>query len=145
MSFWEKGYLTSAAIIVLVGIGYAATIWQASSAAGELVAPQLGLFLLAMVIFVVIAAASFSVIAALEARRTGAPEDVGEYDERDRLVGLHAQAQASHVMSFGIYMSLVAFFVHRDANVLFYSAFAAAALGDLSRCLLQVYHYNRAI
>ena len=146
MSFWEKGYLATAFAIALAASVYAYVIWDRSAAAGELVSPDVLSFLTYVVVLVVLSAGAFIAIASRDARKMGAQGlEVDTYDERDKLVGTMATAQASHLASSGLYVALVAFIVHGNGNILFYSALGALALGEISMCLLRVYHYNRAI
>lgn len=145
MGFWEKGYFSSAIIIFLTGMGYAAHVWLQSSRLGTLAAPELVSFLVALIVCIAVSAISFVVISAVEARHAAKGEKVDGYDERDMLVSLHAKSGSLHALSFGVYMSLVAFFVHGDGAILFYSIFAATIFADIIRCLLQIHYYNRPI
>jgi hypothetical protein len=146
MSFWEKGYLaTAAAILVAVGV-YAYLIWQRSLAAGYLVAPDAVSFVTYAVAIVVLSGLAFILIASRDAMKSEHDGEVVDgFDERDKLIGHMANGQAHHVTSFGLYLSLLAFIVHGSGNILFYSALGALAIGEIAMCLLRVLHYNRAI
>lgn len=145
MSFWEKGYFSTAILILFTGCAYGAYIWYKSSTGGTLADPDAKSFLTAVLVCVGMGILIFSVISKLEARSAENGRGMDGYDERDRLIGLQAKSSASHVMSFGIFASLVAFFIHRDGAILFYTTFAASLFADMMRCLLQVYYYNRSI
>jgi FtsH-binding integral membrane protein len=145
MGFWEKGYFSSAIIILLTGCAYMAYVWYTSSTGGELAAPDIKPFLIAMLVSIGMGILAFSSISALESRKGESGRGMEGYDERDRLIGLQAKSSASHVMSAGVFASLLAFFIHRDGAIPFYTTFAASLIADLTRCLLQVYYYNRPI
>ena len=146
MSFWEKGYLATAGAVLIAAGVYGFLIWQRSVAAGYLVAPDVLSFVTYVVVIVVVAALAFILIASRDAIKADPDEGaVDGYDERDKLIGHLANAQAAHVTSFGVYMALLAFIVHGSGNILFYSALGALAFGEICMCLLRVYYYNRAI
>lgn len=146
MSFWEKGYLATAGAVALAASFYAYIIWQRSIQLGELVSPDMVSFVTYVVVVVVLSGIAFIVIASrLAIKAEPGDPAYDKYDERDKLVGQMSSGQASHVTSFGVYMALLGFIVHGDGNVLFYSSLAALAAGEVSLCLLRVFHYNRAI
>lgn len=146
MSFWEKGYLATAGAILLAAGAYAYVIWHRSVTVGSLVAPDAVSFVTYAVVIVILTALAFILFASRAATQADSAEDVVDgYDERDKLIGQMANAQAHHVTSFGLYMALLAFIVHGSGNILFYSALGALAIGEIAMCLLRVYYYNRAI
>lgn len=146
MSFWEKGYLATAGAIAIAAGIYGYIIWQRSIEVGAVVAPDAVSFFTYVVVVVVLSGLAFILIASRQALKDGDPADeIDVYDERDKRVGDIATSQASHVTSFGLYLALVGFIVHGDGNILFYSALAALAVGEISMCLLRVYHYGRGV
>jgi len=146
MSFWEKGYLATAGAVTMSACVYAYIIWQRSIESGALVAPDAVSFLTYVVVIVILSGLAFILIASRDAVKNEPGEPaIGDYDERDKLIGHIANDQALHITSFGAYISLLAFIVHGSGNVLFYSVLSALALGEISMCLLRVFHYNRAI
>jgi hypothetical protein len=146
MSFWERGYLATAGAIALAAGVYAYVIWQRSIEAGALVAPDAASFLTYVIVVVILSALAFILIASRQAiAEEESADNIDVYDERDKQVGNIATAQASHVASFGLYLALVAFIVHGSGNILFYTALGALAIGEISMCLLRVYHYNRGV
>lgn len=145
MNFWEKGFLSSGIIIALTACAYAAHVWVQSQHSGMLAPPQLWPFLTALGVCFGTSILALGLIAFLDpALRKDGPR-IDLIDEREKLVSVHAVAGSGHVQSFGIYVSLVAFFIHRDANVLFYSVFAATVAADVTRCGLQVLNYKRSL
>jgi len=146
MSFWEKGYLATAVAVAFAGSAYAYIVWQRSLAAGALVAPDAVSFFTYVIVIVVLSAVAFIIIASREKLNSGEDDAQPDgYDERDKLVGMMSTGQASHVTSVGAYIALLAFILHRDGNILFYSVLGALAFGEVAMCLFRVYHYNRAI
>ncbi len=145
MNFWEKGFLTTGIVIVLTASAYAGHVWLQSQHAGLLAAPQLGPFLIALGICIGVSFLALGLIAFFDRARREGGQRIDMIDEREMLVSLHAVAGSGHVQSFGIYVSLIAFFIHRDANVLFYTVFAATLAADVTRCALQVINYKRSL
>lgn len=145
MNFWEKGFLSTGIVTAVTASAYAAHVWLQSLNAGVLAPPQLGPFLIALGICVGVSFLALSLIALFDNSRRDDGPRIDTIDEREKLISLHAQAGSGHVQSFGVYASLIAFFIHRDANVLFYTVFAATVAADITRCTLQVINYKRSL
>jgi hypothetical protein len=145
MNFWEKGFLTTGITIMLTASAYAGHVWLQSRVAGMLAPPELWPFVIALSVSVGASLLALAAIGLLDKPHQADGPRLSLIDERERQVSTQAQASAGHVQSFGIYASLIAFFIHRDGNVLFYTVLAAALASDLSRCFLQVILYRRPV
>lgn len=137
MSFWEKGYLAVAAILVLAGGGYFYTVWQQSITLGSVAPPSWSTFGVYLLVITVLTLTGVAVLGRVQTinNRTS---------DIDEMINLKSLAAASHVTSAAVYASLVWFLFYGDGSLLFHSTVGALIVGELCLCMLQVFNYNRA-
>lgn len=143
MSFWEKAHWAIAVATVLAGGFYFTSIVRASSELGQVAAPDLRLFMVYVVIQVVLIVVGMIVISIFD--RIAEGDGFEQVDERDDVIRVRSQAAASHVTATLIVISLLAFFHHRDGNLLFHSALAGLMVGEIARSVSQILAYRRGV
>ncbi|MDJ0920000.1 MAG: hypothetical protein QNI84_02655 [Henriciella sp.] len=143
MSFWEKGYLATGLAVLVAGSGYFAIVWKQSLALGSLAPPNWILFSAYLVVLMALSGVSFLLLGRAEARSDDGPE-VGDFDERDRLIRMKSLSATSHVLSLGVYVPLVWFLFHQSGDLLFHSLIGGLVLAEATMCFLHVFNYNRA-
>lgn len=66
-------------------------------------------------------------------------------DERERIIATRSSQRAGLVFGCGVVLSLGAYLVAYDGNLLFYAVFASLMLGQIAEYALQVVSYRTSV
>lgn len=138
MSFREKTAWAMSIILIVAGAYYFNLVARASAALGETSPPVIG-FVIAYVVFVVIASIiAMSVLGIANHKEANAPAD-----EREKRALDKAGHWSGYVMAFGVVTGMIHYSVHSNGNMLFHIAFGSLMLSQISEYILQILFFRR--
>lgn len=144
MVFWEKNFIVIGVAAFLSGAVYFGWLIVSSLAQGSLAEPS-ALMIAGYVILQVVLAGLGIWLWDLKSKASADVEDSPDgMDERDRMINLKTEASSLHIYTILIFAMMLFWFKHGDVSILMHSLVGAFVLGDLYRCGLQVYNYNKA-
>ncbi|MCF6328390.1 MAG: hypothetical protein L3J02_01130 [Henriciella sp.] len=138
MSFHEKTAWVMGIVMIVAGAYYFNLVARASSALGGVSPPVIG-FVIAYIVFVVIASIiAMSALGIANHREANAPAD-----EREKRALDKAGHWSGYVMAFGVISGLMHYSVKQDGNMLFHIAFGSLMLSQISEYMLQILFFRR--
>lgn len=140
MSFQEKS-----AWIMLVGLAvstvlYTYVVYVMSSAAGQLVPPNIPVLVAFTVVQTLIAVVGHIVIAIISPKEANA-----KMDEREQRIIDKSGYLSSNVLGFGVITSLMVYLFFYSGELLFYGVFGSLIVAQILEYMLQIYYQRRAI
>jgi hypothetical protein len=143
LSFQEKSlWLMLASLVIAFGFyfvsvlgAHAALAAQSPDLARDLAPPDVGLFVAAVILLVVLSVAGHVVIALVDRNP--------QTDERDRLIGLKGTSYASYVLATGVFLALTAAAFTRGNFVFTHVLLAFWVLAQLVAIGSQLVMYRR--
>ena len=144
MPFWEKNVVvigTASLITGCVYFGWLIINWIAS---GQIPDPSLLVILTCLALQITLAVSGILIFNVQGAKANSSDIPPKGQDERDRLINMKTEAQAGHLYYLLIFATILGWFIHDSASLLVHSLIGAFLVGDLFRCGLQVFNYNRA-
>lgn len=140
MSFREKTAWVMGAILIAAAAYYFNLATTASATLGGVSPPVIG-FLIAYVIFVIIASiAAMILLAILNAQEADAPAD-----EREKQILDKAGHWSGYVIAIGIVCGMMHYGVHQNGNMLFHIVFASLMAGQIAEYAFQIILFRRGV
>ena len=137
MSFREKSAWIMSAALIAGGLIYFLPVVSAWTGSGQLPSPLLPQLVTYTVCLVAIAIVGHIVITALAPKEADAP-----VDEREKLIFDRAGHYSSYVLAAGVLVSLGAYLLFANGDLLFYIVFASLVTSHLAEYLFQIFYYR---
>ena len=138
MGFREKMAWAMVVVLIVTGVTYFSTVFQASAALGAVAPPDLPLmfgYAVFLVVLTIVAAVIISV---------SRPSEAGEGpDERDKLIQYKGEAQSGRLMGALMIGALLGVGMSGDANLLFHFVFANLIIAQIAQFGFQILYYRR--
>jgi Na+-driven multidrug efflux pump len=137
MAFQEKSAWVMFLALLFTGLFYCYAV-VSSSATGAVVPPTVPGMVEYTLLLVLIAVVGHVVIALWSPREAAA-----SLDERERAIVARASRFAGYLQSTGVVLSLGAYLINRQGDLLFYGVFASLITAEVAQYLVQIYLYRR--
>lgn len=144
MAFWERNFIIILITSLIAGGVYFGAVTWTSLQQGAIAAPSILLFMTYIILQVGLAAIAIIILEQVRPDKQTADLPIDGMDERDRFVKIKSESGASHFTSAAIFVAMIAWFWHENGSLFFHSLVAATLFGELMRCVLQIFNYNRA-
>lgn len=143
MPIWERNCYVMTGSVIIAGIYYFSMVLKQSLVLGQIAPPDLPV-LISYVVLQICLSVGGIVGTSVWTRVRGTDAGLRE-DERDMLCRHRAEGWAGHVFAAAIGISLIGWFLHQNMNVMFHGLIAGLMLGEITRCMAQVFNYNRVV
>jgi uncharacterized membrane protein len=139
MAFREKSAWVMIFALLFGGAFYGYSVTAASSY-DLLASPSLPLIGVYTVLLVIVAIVGHIVIALANVSEADVPTD-----EREHLIFLKAARLSGVLLACGVVLASTGYLLHRQADLLFYGAFASLIVSQVAGYGMQIYLYRRSI